>query len=228
MSESCLGTVVVPVLNEAQGLEYWLADLLVKLENRWQVVVCDGGSVDNTRALLARFPVTVVVSESGRARQMNAGAAVSAGPLLVFLHADTWLPESFNLQMQQFLSGHGLWGRFNVALDHPGRAYSVISWFINRRSALTGVCTGDQTLFMRAEFFHQLQGFTDYPLMEDVDFSLRARKFQATVCFKGPVITSARRWTKHGVVRTVLLMWWLRLAFRVGVSPQRLHQWYYR
>lgn len=227
MPDCLLGTVIVPVLNESHCIESRMTDLLSAVGSRWQVVLCDGGSTDGTVELLSRFPVTVIKSEPGRARQMNAGAAVAQGPLLVFLHADTTLPTGFNEKMQTFLQSEHKWGRFDVALDHPAWHYKVISWFINTRSALTGVCTGDQTLFMRAEFCHDLNGFTEFPLMEDIELSLRARRVQWPYRVRTPVMTSARKWVEQGLVRTVLLMWWLRLAFRLGVSPDRLHRWYY-
>jgi len=227
MPDSVLGTVIVPVLNEVRGIDARLTELMSGLRQRWKIVVCDGGSTDGTVEILSQFPVTVVVSEPGRARQMNAGAALAEGPVLLFLHADTVLPTDFAEKMQAFLQSECHWGRFDVTLDQPSWYYKTISWFINTRSALTGVCTGDQTLFMRLEFFQNLDGFAELPLMEDVEWSLRARKVQWPYRIRTPVITSARKWVEHGVVRTVLLMWWLRLAFRLGVNPHRLHRWYY-
>ncbi|MBA53337.1 MAG: glycosyl transferase [Pseudomonadales bacterium] len=227
MSGEILGTIVVPVLNESAGIDQCMQDLLAIAHNRWKVVVCDGGSQDGTLQRLAAYPVVVVSSGPGRARQMNAGAEMAEGPLLVFVHADTRLPADFNLLMEAFLATGLQWGRFDVQLDNPRWPYRMIAWFMNRRSALTGVCTGDQTFFMRAAFFLRLQGFAQLPLMEDVEFSLRARKLSVPFRVTQPVMTSARRWSKHGVLKTMLLMWWLRLAYRLGVSPRRLHAWYY-
>lgn len=218
----------MPVLNEASGIDHSLQALLKTLQARWQVVVCDGGSEDATVERLAAYPVQVVTAQAGRAVQMNAGAGFAAGPLLVFLHGDTRLPNHFNQLMEAFLESDFEWGRFDVRLDNPRWPFRMIAWFMNQRSAITGVCTGDQTLFMRRDFFQRMGGYAELPLMEDVEFSLRARLQARPLRIQAPVVTSSRRWTKNGVVRTILLMWWLRLAYRLGVSPQRLQRWYYR
>ena len=227
MPAELLGTIVVPVLNEGAGLDDCMQDLLRIVQQRWKVVVCDGGSGDDSLQRLTSYPVATVSSNAGRARQMNTGARLAEGPLLVFVHADTRLPTNFNELMQTFLASPAQWGRFDVQLDNRHWPYRMIAWFMNRRSALTGVCTGDQAFFIRTDFFRQLQGFADLPLMEDVEFSLRARKCSRPFRITQPVITSARRWSKHGIVKTIALMWWLRLAYRLGVSPRRLHAWYY-
>lgn len=218
----------MPVLNEASGIDHSLQTLLKTLQARWQVVVCDGGSVDATLERLAAYPVQVVKAQAGRAVQMNAGAGCATGPLLVFLHGDTRLPNHFNQLMEAFLDSDFEWGRFDVTLDNPRWPFRMIAWFMNQRSAITGVCTGDQTLFMRRDFFQRMGGYAELPLMEDVEFSLRARVQARPLRIRVPVVTSSRRWSRHGVVRTILLMWWLRLAYRLGVSPQRLQRWYYR
>lgn len=159
---------------------------------------------------------------------MNAGAAQADGELIVFLHGDTQLPENFPSIMDSFQRSAAHWGRFDVQLNNPARSFALISWFMNQRSRFTGVCTGDQALFMRRDFFTLMGGFADIPLMEDIEFSLRARRISKPYRVKQPVVTSARRWVHQGVVKTVMLMWWLRLAYRIGISPQRLHGWYYR
>lgn len=227
MSGEIMGTIVVPVLNEGLAIDQCIRDLLAATQTHWKVVVCDGGSQDDTLQRLSAYPINVISSRPGRALQMNAGARMAEGPLLVFIHADTRLPVDFNVLMKAFLAQDAQWGRFDVMLDNPRWPYRMIAWFMNRRSALTGVCTGDQTFFMRRDFFLQLQGFAELPLMEDVEFSLRARKQSVPFRIKQPVMTSARRWSKHGVFKTMMLMWWLRLAYRLGVSPRRLHAWYY-
>lgn len=222
-----IGTIVMPVLNEAAGIDAALVQLLAVLDAGWQVVVVDGGSSDGTVEHLKKHPVHVLVSEPGRAQQMNEGAWNSKGEIIVFLHSDTRIPRDFCQKMAEFNASDHHWGRFNVALDQQGWPFKMLGWFINQRSRLTGVCTGDQTLFVRRPFFESLNGYAKIPLMEDVEFSLRARRIHQPYCINEPVRTSARRWLKHGIVKTVLLMWWLRLAFRLGVNPQRLHRWYY-
>lgn len=222
-----MGTIVVPVLNEGSAIDQCIQDMLAVTQGFWKLVVCDGGSEDDTVQRLSAYPVKIISSKAGRALQMNAGARVVEGPLVAFIHADTRLPSEFNALMEAFLIQDAQWGRFDVQLDNPHWPYRMIAWFMNRRSALTGVCTGDQTFFMRTAFFQQLHGYAELPLMEDVEFSLRARKRSTPFRIKTPVITSARRWSRHGVFKTMMLMWWLRLAYRLGVSPRRLHAWYY-
>jgi len=221
------GTIVVPVLNEGPVIRAAMERLLATLGADWKLVLVDGGSRDQTLQQVQDLPLTLVTCPPGRARQMNCGAALAEGELILFLHADTHLPENINELLMAFATGPGQWGRFDVELDNPHWPFTMIAWFINQRSALTRVCTGDQALFMRRAFFQQIGGFADIPLMEDIEFSLRARRQATPLRVRTPVRTSARRWSRHGVVKTILTMWWLRLAYRLGVSPQRLHSWYY-
>lgn len=221
------GSIIIPVLNEAAQIAARLQDLRVQMGSGWQIIVVDGGSTDDTVQQARAGCDQLVQSARGRSTQMNAGAAVAAGELLVFLHADTRLPVDVAEQMQVFLQSGRQWGRFDVQLDGDHPLFRVIAFMMNVRSRLTGIATGDQVFFMRREFFQQLGGFAPIPLMEDVEFSRRACRISRPWCSRAQVTTSARKWQQNGILRTVVLMWWIRLAYFVGVPPSVLHRWYY-
>ncbi len=223
--------VILPVRNEAAVLEAALADLLVR-HDPLEVIVVDGGSRDASRAIAdgfsSRYPVRVFNAPAGRALQMNAGAAAASADILLFLHADTHLPPGALDAVRAAIgigAGH-VWGRFDVRLDGKRFAYRVIEWFMNRRSALTGIATGDQAIFVRRDVFESLGGYAPIALMEDIEFSRRLKRRGRPARLADTVTTSARRWERYGVVRTVLRMWGLRFLFWVGVSPTRLARWY--
>ena len=218
---------MIPVLNEAATIADWLQRLRALVGDSWEIRVVDGGSCDATVEVARSWCDQMSVSAPGRALQMNEGARDPSGDVLLFLHADTQLPQDFAQQMQDFLRCSAQWGRFDVRLDGPNLLFRVIECMMNLRSRLTAIATGDQAIFMRPEFFQRLTGFSSIPLMEDVEFSARARRLSRPFCSRSRVVTSSRRWQRNGIIRTVLLMWWLRLAFYIGVSPQRLHRWYY-
>lgn len=227
MSPVVQGSIIIPVLNEAATITEQLRRLREQLGARWELIVVDGGSSDATVMQATPYCDRLVQSPAGRSRQMNTGAAVAAGPILVFLHADTRLPADFEQQMQAFLTEEKGWGRFDVLLDDEHPLLRIIGGMMNLRSRLTGIATGDQTFFVRRDFFNELQGFREIPLMEDVEFSGRACRLQRPFCSRSRVITSARKWQRNGIFRTMALMWWIRLAYFVGVSPATLHRWYY-
>ncbi len=171
-------------------------------------------------------PVKLVVTQqAGRAAQMNQAAEVAKSDYLVFLHCDTRLPDNADKLIIELLSKRQ-WGRFNVQLDDNKWMFQLISWFINKRSRLTQISTGDQAIFTQRLFFERLGGFPNQALMEDVEFSKRAKQKSEPAFIHDPVITSARRWQKGGIVRTILLMWWLRALYWLGVSPDRLAKVY--
>jgi len=215
-------TVIIPVLNEAPHIEKLLAPLA-----DIDVIVVDGGSDDNTLALLAGFNAKVIQGSKGRARQMNAGAAEATGDILIFLHADTRLPEGWQNNLRDFADSKKVWGRFHVQFDETSPAFSVIAFMMNWRSRLTGICTGDQAIFIRRTVFDQLNGFADIPLMEDIDISRRLRRESWPYCVSDKATTSARRWRTRGLIRTILHMWWYRLQYFFGVSPEKLVKSYY-
>lgn len=215
-------TVIIPVLNEAPHIEKLLAPL-----TGIDVIIVDGGSTDNTLALLTAFKAKVIQGSTGRARQMNAGAAEATGDILIFLHADTRLPEGWQNNLRDFADSKKVWGRFNLQFDETTPAFSVIAFMMNWRSRLTGICTGDQAIFVRRSAFDKLNGFADIPLMEDIDISRRLRRESWPHCVPDKATTSARRWRARGLIRTVLHMWWYRLQYFFGVSPERLVKSYY-
>jgi len=190
----------------------------------------DGGSTDATAATAARFPrVRLLASPRGRARQMNAGARVARGDVLLFLHADTLLPAGALAALEAGLDDPGVVaGRFDVRFDNPRPVFRMIAWFMNQRSRWSGISTGDQAIFVRREVFEALGGYPDMPLMEDVELCRRLKRRGRLAALRLCVTTSARKWEREGAVRTILLMWTLRLLYTVGVPPARLHRWYYQ
>jgi rSAM/selenodomain-associated transferase 2 len=187
------------------------------------VLVVDPGSPDGTATRAAPLCDRVISSDKGQAAQMNAGAGSARGNLLLFLHADTQLPEKALGELRRFYdqSERG-WGRFDVCLSGSRPMFGVIAWFMNQRSRLTGICTGDQALFARRDVFEALGGFREIPLMEDVEISSRLRLVSRPFCVRAPVVTDSRRWEQGGVWRTIILMWRLRWRYWRGESPQSL------
>lgn len=221
-------SVVIPVLDEADNLRRLLPDLA----RRWpaaEVVVVDGGSRDATVAVARRQAgVRCLASAPGRARQMNRGGQATGGEVLVFLHADTRLPDGALEAVQAAMADpRVVGGRFDVAFDSARPIMRVTAGLMNVRSRLSGIATGDQTIFVRRAAFEALGGFPDIPLMEDVEFSRRLKRRGRLACLRLRVTTSARKWEHEGPVRTVLLMWTLRLLYFLGACPRRLHRWYY-
>jgi len=215
-------TVVVPALNEAAGIARCLGAAAPLRARGHEVVVVDGGSTDATVRLAAPLADRVIAAPRGRAMQMNAGAAAAAGDALLFLHADTLLPPDADRAVLAALAERS-WGRFDIAIDSDDPRLAVIAFFINRRSRLTGIATGDQAIFVRREAF---AGFPEIALMEDVAFSRAMRRRGAPACLRERVATSGRRWESRGVLRTVWLMWRLRLEFALGADPARLAERY--
>jgi len=219
-------SIVVPVLNEAAAIAATLGCLQPARAAGAEIVVVDGGSSDFTPALAARLADRVVASPRGRATQMNAGAAASTGAILLFLHADTVLPADALAAVEGALRERA-WGRFDVAIDGADPLLALVAGCMNFRSRLTGIVTGDQAIFARRSAFEAVGGFPAIPLMEDVAFSRAARRVLGRpACLRSRVLTSGRRWERHGVVRTIVLMWRLRLAYALGADPHRLARRY--
>jgi len=221
-------SIVVPALDEADNL----ARLLPDLRARWpavEVVVVDGGSGDASREVVAAHPaVGWVGSSRGRARQMNTGARQAQGDVLLFLHADTVLPGGALEAIDGALDDPAVVaGRFDVRFDSARPIMRTVAWLMNWRSRLTGISTGDQGIFVRRAVFEALGGYPDIPLMEDVELSRRLKRHGRLVALPLRVTTAARKWEREGAVRTIALMWTLRLLYWAGVSPGRLHRWYY-
>ncbi len=215
-------SIVVPALNEAPGIGACLAALAPLRARGHEVIVADGGSTDGTASIAAAHADRVLKAPRGRAAQMNAGAAVASGQALLFLHADTRLPAEADRLVRDALQAHA-WGRFDVSIDSDDPRLAVIAYFINRRSRLTGIATGDQAIFVRRDAF---PGFPPIALMEDVAFSRLMKQVSPPACVAARAVTSARRWERHGIARTVMLMWRLRYDYWRGADPDDLARRY--
>lgn len=221
-------TIVVPVLDEADHVARLLPDLAADCPGA-EIIVVDGGSRDGTSAVAARHRgVRVLAAPRGRARQMNHGARVAGGDTLLFLHADTRLPAGAAAAIAGALAAPGVVaGRFDVRFDSARRVLAVVAWFMNARSRFSSICTGDQAIFVRRRDFEAVGGFPDIPLMEDIELSRRLKRRGRLQALRLRVTTSARKWEREGPLRTIGLMWALRFLHCCGVSPARLHRWYY-
>lgn len=222
-----LVSVIIPTLNESPAIAETLCDLQPARGDWLEIIVVDGGSSDDTAERVKPLADNVLIAPAGRARQMNAGAVEAGGDYLWFLHADTRLstPAVLDELAAALLKG-AAWGRFDVRLSGSGIMFRVIAFFMNRRSRLTGIATGDQGIFVRRAVFQEIGGFPDQPLMEDIELSSRLKRRAGPVCLRGPLVTSSRRWRQNGVWRTIWLMWSLRWAYWRGASPDVLHRRY--
>ena len=244
-------SIIIPVLDEADQIPHLITHLSEATEvsaidgssrNEFgkmpqlkkhlsdvpDVIAVDGGSTDETLVLLSKSNIRVISAARGRSNQMNEGATVSTGDVLLFLHADTRLPPDYIEKLAIFISSGKPWGRFNVRFDDNHPMFRLIASMMNWRSRFTGICTGDQAIFIRRSTFESLNGFADIPLFEDIDLCKRLKSLDWPFCIKSPVTTPGRRWRTHGFCKTILLMSWLRLLYFFGVSPEKLSQKYYK
>jgi len=219
---------VLPALDEAPNLARLLPELRRACPGA-EIIVVDGGSRDGT-ADVARGQAGVQLLEGarGRARQMNAGARRAGGDVLLFLHADTSLPDGAPVAIAAALADPAVvGGRFDVRFDSGRRVLRVVAWFMNARSRVTSICTGDQAIFVRRADFEAVGGYPDIPLMEDIELCRRLKARGRLAALRARVTTSARKWEREGPLRTIGLMWALRLLYFCGVDPARLYRWYY-
>jgi rSAM/selenodomain-associated transferase 2 len=219
-------SVVIPVLNEERTITETIRHTAGL--GLHEIIVVDGGSTDQTRARAESLGIArVLTSRPGRARQLNAGAKICRSDVLLFLHADTHLPQSARKSIESGLvNGLVVGGRFDVQFDTDSIWSRTVGTFMNIRSRVTRISTGDQAIFVRRGVFEQLGGFSDIPLMEDIEFSTRLKRRGPTVALHDRVVTSFRRWEQQGPLRTILLMWALRFLYWIGVSPHRLARLY--
>ena len=219
-------SIIMPLLDEAASVEAALRRLASYRQRGAEVIVVDGRSSDGTADLARPLADQVLESQRGRAAQMNAGAAAARGDVLLFLHADTRLPDGADHLILDGLSqSRRAWGRFDVRFDDGG-ALRLVALMMNVRSRLTGICTGDQAMFITRAAFDSIGGFPPIPLMEDVTAATLLKRVSRPLCLHARVTTSGRRWRQHGIWRTILLMWRLRLAYYFGVDPDRLAKQY--
>lgn len=222
--------IIVPVLNESATIERALAALAPLRARGARVIVVDGGSGDGTLTRAAAWADRTLVAARGRALQMNAGGRTpeaAEADVLLFLHADTALPDDADRSIFRALSNSRcVWGRFDLDIEGRSRWLPLVAFMMNWRSRLTGICTGDQALFVTRGAFLALDGFAPIALMEDIEFSRRARRLSAPLALSERVRTSGRRWDEHGAWRTIVLMWRLRLAYFLGADPDELARRY--
>lgn len=222
-------SIIIPVLNEAAAIGDVLSHLQGLRQTGHELIVVDGGSKDDTRQRAGPQADRLLQSPAGRARQMNTGAHAAHGKVLVFLHADTLLPDSAMLDIEQAVIAEGRsWGYFSVRLSGKQPMFRLIERMMNMRSCLTGIATGDQVMFIRREVFESSGGFDEIPIMEDIAMSKKLKTYGPPACLRTKVCTSSRRWERHGILRTVFLMWSLRLRYWLGASPDVLVRRYYK
>jgi rSAM/selenodomain-associated transferase 2 len=215
---------IIPVLNEQEGI----AELLRQLRNAFpgaELIVVDGGSADDTVAQAMPLCDQLLIGERGRALQMNLGGRVATGSYLCFLHADSF-PGCDEDRLLTYLDGRARWGFCRVRLSGSHWMFRLIEWLMNQRARLSRIGTGDQMLFLDRELFRDTEGFDAIPLMEDVAYCKRLRRYEKPLIVSEPVTTSSRRWEEQGIIATVVRMWSLRLAYFLGVSPHRLRRYY--
>jgi rSAM/selenodomain-associated transferase 2 len=218
--------IVVPVVDEAATLAQRLLALQpLRARGAWLVVV-DGGSADATAEIARAHADRVLQAPRGRGAQMNAGAAAGAAGVYLFLHADTTLPEGADQLVLDAVRAGATWGRFDVCIASRWPMLRLVAALINLRSRLSGIATGDQAMFVRGEVFRAIGGFADIALMEDIELSTRLKAIARPACMQAQVQTSGRRWERHGVWRTIWLMWRLRAAYWLGADPDRLARRY--
>ncbi|MCZ7563431.1 MAG: TIGR04283 family arsenosugar biosynthesis glycosyltransferase [Burkholderiales bacterium] len=220
-------SIIVPALNEAAGIVAALGALAPLRARGHEVIVVDGGSTDTTAVLARPLAERVIDAPRGRARQMNAGARIASGDVLVFLHADTLLPEGADRLIERALGAPDCaWGRFDVRIEGVHPLLPVVAAMMNLRSALTGIATGDQAIFVRRAGFAAVGGYPPIALMEDVALSRALARRARPARVRERAATSGRRWETRGVLRTIALMWWLRTRYFCGASPERLARLY--
>jgi len=220
-------SIIIPVLNEAANIVAALQALGILRARGAEVIVVDGGSVDNTAMLARPIADFVITSARGRATQMNAGAALARGDVLMFLHADTRLPaDADRLARDGLAQSKRAWGRFDVAIEGSHPLLPVVANAMNFRSRLTGITTGDQAMFVTREAFDRVGGFPEIALMEDITLARNLKRVSRPLSLRARVTTSGRRWERRGVVRTIFKMWRLRAAYFFGADPRDLARRY--
>ena len=220
-------SIIIPVLNEAALIVQTLSALQPLRAAGHELIVVDGGSSDDTIALSEPLADQVIRSLRGRSRQMNTGARIARGEILLFLHSDSQLPNGADQWIICEMEKRGKnWGRFDVRLSGRHFLFRIVELLMDLRSRITWIATGDQAIFVKKELFEAVGGFPDIDLMEDITMSKFLKKYGPPLCLWQKVATSSRRWQRKGIFRTILLMWFLRLAYFYKTDPRRLAQLY--
>lgn len=217
-------SIIIPTLNEEKTIASCLL-ALQPLRGNCEIIIVDASNTPPVAP--AALADKIISSVKGRARQMNIGASHASGDILIFLHADTYLPEHALQLIEQHL-GNKQWGRFNIRLSGDHFMLKVIAWMMNRRSRLTGIATGDQVIFVTKAAFVEAGHYPEIDLMEDIALSKALKKISPPICLNAKVTSSGRRWKRYGIYRTILLMWSLRLRYFLGADPQLLAALYCR
>ncbi|VAW93181.1 Glycosyl transferase, family 2 [hydrothermal vent metagenome] len=220
-------SIIIPVINEATSIINFLKPLQYYRNKGHELILVDGGSHDDTLKLSQNYVDQTFSSKLGRAAQMNFGAKHANNTILLFLHSDTYLPNSADTIIINALTKNKIWGRFNVELSNNRFIFRTIAWLMNLRSKITKLATGDQAIFINKKIFNNIKGYPDIPLMEDIALCKNLRKKYSCVCLSNKIITSSRRWEKNGIYHTIILMWRIRALYYFGVSPKRLAELYY-
>lgn len=221
-------SIIIPVLNEEKNISAALENV-ERLNGEKEIIVVDGGSIDNTMDIVKKKGIMLLSSQKGRGCQMNRGAEIANGDTLLFLHADTTLPENAITRIAETIKNHKIvGGRFDVRFDDDRFVFKLIAFLMNWRSRLTGIFTGDQAIFIRKSVFKDIGGYLEIPLMEDIALSKKMKRTGRVACLGDSTITSAKKWKEEGIIKTILLMWFLRLLYFFKISPRFLSRIYYR
>ena len=219
-------SIIIPTLNEADKIEQHLSKLQVLRQHGHEVIVVDGGSLDDTVSLVASLCDQVCQSQQSRSIQMNCGAKVASGECFVFLHADTVLPDNILEYFSSINNIESKWGRFDIHLSGRNWLFRIIESCMNSRSSFTGIVTGDQVMFIGEELFNRVGGYPEIALMEDIAISTLLIKFAKPIRIREKVISSSRRWEKNGIVKTIIKMWGLRLLYFFHYDTNKLAKLY--
>jgi rSAM/selenodomain-associated transferase 2 len=219
-------SIITPTLNEADQIEQHLGNLQILRQHGHEVIVVDGGSIDGTVSLVSPLCDQVCQAQQSRSIQMNCGAKVATGECLIFLHADTVLPDNFLEYFSTINNIEGKWGRFDISLSGRNWLFRIIESCMNSRSSFTGIVTGDQVMFIGKELFNRVGGYPEIALMEDIAISNLLIKISAPIRIREKVISSSRRWEKNGIVKTIIKMWILRLLYFFQYDTNKLAKLY--
>ena len=221
-------SIIIPTLDEEVFFTQQRLFFQSLLEQGQEIIVVDGGSIDNTITIAKSIGCCCISTKPSRGYQLQAGAKKSVNDILIFLHADTQLSfTTFDDINASFINIGRNWGRFNVAFNNEKFIFKVIAGFMNKRSCITGIVTGDQTMFVKRKTYFDCGGYKDIPIMEDIDISKRLRKDSRPLCLINTVITSSRKWEQQGIIKTIYLMWRLRILYFFGISADKLAKEYY-